>query len=150
MTIYSGGLVSLLSPAVAGTHATVSASAVSDEFLGAMLFTASVTVRAETLLGLDGGQYRTAPDYVGPVHLATAAAVPDGAGAAYDLASDSSGRFEMIGNELRATLGLAAGADYTVTIEARTDETGEHSAGFADATVEDFGADGAGVVCGGG
>ena len=42
VTIYSGGEVSLRSPAVAGTEAVVSASAVSDEFLGAMLFTASV------------------------------------------------------------------------------------------------------------
>ena len=132
LTIHSGGEVSLRSPAVAGTEAVVSASAFSDEFLGEMLFTASVTVRAETFLGLDGGQYRAAPDYVGRVHLA---AVPDGAAAAYDLVADSSGQFEMRGSALRAALALAGGSDYTVTIEARTDETATHSAGFATATV---------------
>ena len=136
LTIYSGGEVSLRSPAVAGAEAVVSASAFSDEFLGEMLFTASVTVRAETFLGLDGGQYRAAPDYVGRVHLAAATAVPDGAAAAYDLVADSSGRFEMRGSALRAALALAGGSDYTVTIEARTDETAGHSAGYAEATVE--------------
>ena len=136
LTIHSGGEVSLRSPAIAGAEAVVSASAVSDEFLGAMLFTASVTVRAETFLGLDGGQYRAAPDYVGRVHMATATAVPDGAAAAYDLIADSSGRFEMRGSALRAALALAGGLNYTVTIEARTDETAGHSAGFATATVE--------------
>ena len=136
LTVGSGGQVALLSPAASGAEVVVSASAVSDEFLGEMLFTASVTVRAETSLGLDGGQYRAAPDYVGRVHLAAATAVPDGAAAAYDLVADSSGRFEMRGSALRAALALAGGSDYTVTIEARTDETAGHSAGYAEATVE--------------
>ena len=83
LTIDSDGEVALLSPAVAGAHTAVSAAATSDEFLGEMLFTVSATIRANTFLNLNGAQYRTAPDYVGAIHSASAAGVPDDAAAAY-------------------------------------------------------------------
>ena len=136
LTIYSGGEVALLSPAVASTHMTVSAAATSGEFLGEMLFTISVTIRANTSLSLNDAQYRTAPDYIGAIHSADATGVPDGAAPIYRLGADSSGRFGMSGNVLRALSALSGGADYTVTIEVETGETQSNEAGLADAAVE--------------
>ena len=136
LTIDSDGEVALLSPAVAGAHTAVSAAATSDEFLGEMLFTVSVTIRANTLLNLNDAQYRTAPDYVGAIHSADAAGVPDDAAPAYRLAADSSGRFGMSGSALRAVSALSGGADYTVTIEVATGETQFNAGGFAEAAVE--------------
>ena len=134
LTIHSGGEVALLSPAVASTHITVSASATSGEFLGEMLFTISVTIRANSL-SFDA-QYRTAPDYIGAIHSADATGVPDGAAPTYRLGADSSGRFGMSGNVLRALSALSGGADYTVTIEVETGETQSSAAGLAGAAVE--------------
>ena len=136
LMIHSGGAVSLRSPAVAGAEAIVSASAVSDEFLGAMLFTVSVTVRKDSSLALDAKRLTAAPNYVGHAYRVSAVNAPPGAVATYRLAADSSGRFAMFGDWLRATLALASGADYTVTIEARTSSAGLHAAGYAEAAIE--------------
>ena len=87
--------MSLRSVAVAGSEVVVSAHATSPEFLGAMLFTASVTVRRDSSLALDDAFYRSAPDYVGEVHRAAAANVAEGATPSYRLVSDDSLRFAM-------------------------------------------------------
>ena len=54
----------------------------------------------------------------------------------YRLGADSSGRFGMSGNVLRALSALSGGADYTVTIEVETGETQSSAAGLAGAAVE--------------
>ena len=136
VTILSGGGVSLRSVAVAGSEVVVSAHATSQEFLGAMLFTASVTVRRDSLLALDDAFYRSAPSYVGEVHTAAAANVAEGATPVYRLVSDESSRFAMTGDRLRSEApGLDSGNVYTVTIEVRTEETGVHAAAVAEAGV---------------
>ena len=95
VTILSDGEVSLRSVAVAGSEVVVSAGATSAEFLGMMLFTASVTVRRDSSLALDDAFYRSAPDYVGEVHHAVAVNVAEGAVPGYRLVSDDSLRFAM-------------------------------------------------------
>ena len=126
----------MLTPAVASTHITVSASATSGEFLGEMLFTVSVTVRRNVSLALDDTRLTAAPNYVGPAHQAQAVNVPVGATPAYRLAADSSGRFALAGDVLRAETALSAGTDYTVTLEVRTEAVGGNAAGRAEAAIE--------------
>ena len=136
LTIHSGGEVALLYPAVASTHITVSASATSGEFLGEMLFTVSVTVRRNVSLALDDARLTAAPNYVGPAHQAQAVNVPVGATPVYRLAADSSGRFALAEDVLRAETALLAGTDYTVTLEVRTEAIGANAAGRAEAAIE--------------
>ena len=138
VTVDAGGEVGLLAAAVAGAAAAVSAAATSDDFLGLMLFTASVTVRMEParLLAEEFVTRRAAAEHAGDVY--TLLATPEnGATAAFYL-SGKSARFAVGERDgvLRATTALSAGGTYYATVAAVSGDTQIYAGARGAATLE--------------